>query len=204
MFNAFIKRLRETYETEAYEKDKPRLLLSAAVAAAPHRIEAGYDVDIICEYFDFINVMTYDYHGAWDEVTGHNAPLYGRKGEIEKQKDWNINASMHIWIEKGCPREKLNLGMAAYGRTFSMYSEKQTHEMGCKASAGEAGMYTMEPGVMSYYEICQVLNKDQQLKIYWHKEHDVPYAYRPGLWIGFDNMESIINKVNIKLKVRIK
>lgn len=138
--NSFsLKRLRETYETEAYEKDKPRLLLSAAVAAAPHRIEAGYDVDIICEYFDFINVMTYDYHGAWDEVTGHNAPLYGRKGEIEKQKDWNINASMHIWIEKGCPREKLNLGMAAYGRTFSMYSEKQTHEMGCKASAGEAG-----------------------------------------------------------------
>lgn len=42
--------------------------------------------------------MTYDYHGAWDEVTGHNSPLYGRAGEPEKQKYWNINSSMHIWI----------------------------------------------------------------------------------------------------------
>jgi chitinase len=86
-------------------------------------------------------------------MTGHNSPLYGRKGEPAKEKLWNINASMHIWVEKGCPREKLNVGIAAYGRTFSMYSEKQSHEIGVKASAAEAGQYTMEPGVLSYYEV---------------------------------------------------
>lgn len=42
--------------------------------------------------------MTYDYHGAWDGVTGHNSPLYGRKNEPEKDKLWNINSSMHIWM----------------------------------------------------------------------------------------------------------
>lgn len=103
-----------------------------------------------------------------------------------------------------------------------MYTEKQSHEIGVKASAAEAGQYTMEPGVLAYYEVedratcrvrangfsvltkrfwtffkvCEILNKDKSIKIFWHKEHDVPYAYKPGLWIGFDNLESIVNKVN--------
>ena len=58
-----------------------------------------------------------------------------------------------IQLEKGCPREKLNLGISAYGRSFSMYSEKPSHEIGAKASAAESGQYTMEPGVYAYYEV---------------------------------------------------
>ena len=28
------------------------------------------------QYLDWIAVMAYDYHGAWDKATGHNAPMY--------------------------------------------------------------------------------------------------------------------------------
>jgi GH18 family chitinase len=33
---------------------------------------------VVFSYLDYVSVMTYDYYGAWDNVTGINAPLYGR------------------------------------------------------------------------------------------------------------------------------
>ena len=48
--------------------------------------------------------------------------------------------------------------MSAYGRSFSMYTEKSSHEIGSKASAAQAGQYTMEPGVLAYYEVLEIFN----------------------------------------------
>jgi GH18 family chitinase len=31
--------------------------------------------------------MTYDYYGAWDNVTGINAPLYGRDNLLDEEDD---------------------------------------------------------------------------------------------------------------------
>jgi len=56
---------------------KPKgLLLSAAVSPSKKVIDEGYDVPVLNQYLDHINVMTYDYYGHWDKQTGHVAPLY--------------------------------------------------------------------------------------------------------------------------------
>jgi len=42
-------------------------------------------------YLDFINVMTYDMHGSWDDVTGENAPLYaGPADKTEYEHTLNV------------------------------------------------------------------------------------------------------------------
>lgn len=61
---------------------KPRgLLLSTAVSPSKTVIDAGYDVASLNSYFDWIAIMTYDFHGHWDKQTGHVAPLYYYPGD---------------------------------------------------------------------------------------------------------------------------
>jgi len=40
------------------------------------------------------------------------------RNERKKFREWNINSSMLVWVELGCPREKLNIGLSAYGLFF--------------------------------------------------------------------------------------
>ena len=81
-------------------------MISAAVSAGKGTIDAGYEIAEIAKYIsclfsmlsiclynrlflvnlisyliylrylDFINVMTYDFHGTWESVVGHHSPLY--------------------------------------------------------------------------------------------------------------------------------
>ena len=39
---------------------------------------------------DFINLMSYDLHGAWDKYAGHNSPLYKHPQDTGLQTDYNI------------------------------------------------------------------------------------------------------------------
>jgi GH18 family chitinase len=48
-------------------------------------------------YLDFINVMTYDMHGPWDMVTGHNAPVFPgplNDGFTVVSKNYRPNATL--------------------------------------------------------------------------------------------------------------
>ena len=43
--------------------DEHGLLLTAAVSAGKATIDLAYDVPVMAQTLDFINVMSYDYHG---------------------------------------------------------------------------------------------------------------------------------------------
>lgn len=49
-----------------------------------------YDVPEISKYLDFINVMTYDFHGQWERQVGHNSPLYSLDSATSYQKKLTV------------------------------------------------------------------------------------------------------------------
>jgi chitinase len=82
--------LREAFEAEAKEKKEKRLLLTVAVSAGSEAIKSGYDVPAVAAYVDFLNIMSYDFHGKWEPKTGHNAPLYAQANETEWRKQLSV------------------------------------------------------------------------------------------------------------------
>lgn len=45
-------------------------------------IRDGFDLKSLSQLVDFMTVMTFDYHGSWEGVTGHVSPLKGSPGDI--------------------------------------------------------------------------------------------------------------------------
>lgn len=68
------------------------LLLTAAISADKATIDAAYDIPEISKYLDFIHLMAYDYHGAWDKKVLPNAPLKCNDGlcvvNIQSESDF--------------------------------------------------------------------------------------------------------------------
>lgn len=46
---------------------------------------------------------------------------------------------MYYWLSKGCPAEKLNLGVAAYGRSFTLSNESNSISIGTDTIGGGLG-----------------------------------------------------------------
>lgn len=101
---------------------------------------------------DFVSVPTYDFHGSWERVTGHTAPLQG-----SGQSD-SVQASMNYWIRQGIPVSKLIVGIPFYGQSFTLAAPATTRDqaaIGVKArGAGLPGPYTQQAGMLAYHEIC--------------------------------------------------
>nr|AAH65583.1 Zgc:65788 [Danio rerio] len=191
-FTLLCKELVEAYQAESAATGRPRLMLTAAVAAGKGNIDAGYEIAEIAKYLDFINIMTYDFHGSWESVTGHNSPLYRGSGDIGDKIYYNTDFAMTYWRDQGAPVEKLRMGFAAYGRTFRLSSA--VSGVGAPASgAASAGTYTREAGFWSYYEICTFL---QGATVQQIVDQKVPYATKGQEWVGFDNIESYKTKVD--------
>lgn len=87
-------------------------------------IDKVYEWKKLSEAADFINLMTYDFHGSpFDDVTGANTPLMA---DHDPQSTFNINYVLKYITDLGVKPEKLILGLASYGRTFPQPADGET------------------------------------------------------------------------------
>ncbi|XP_063223025.1 chitinase-3-like protein 1 [Bacillus rossius redtenbacheri] len=163
-------------------------LLSVALGAGSETVDTSYIVPEIAKNVDFMNLMTYDFHGDWDSETGEDAPLYPHSSEWDDERELNVDASVRNYLKLGAPADKINLGLGLYGRSFTL-QDPEHHGIGAQVSgSGSPGQYTEEAGMLGYNEICELKDK---WTVVWNKDQKVPYAFSGNQWVGYDNVQSI-------------
>ncbi|CAH1711931.1 unnamed protein product [Chironomus riparius] len=192
-----VQELREEFDREHQKTGRPRLLLTMAVPAGFEYIDKGYDVPKLNKYLDWFNLLSYDYHSAYEPSVNHHAPLYPieEENEYSFDTDLNINATIHYYLKNGADRDKLVLGIPTYGRSYTLFNP-ESNEIGSPADGpGEQGDATREKGYLAYYEICQSINEEDSEWTVVQPNPDAlgPYAYNENQWVGYDD-EAIVRK----------
>ncbi|XP_012941948.1 chitotriosidase-1 [Aplysia californica] len=188
-FTQLVSELRNAFDNAGF----PRLLLSAAVGASKYTIDTAYEVDKISRDLDYIVLMSYDYSGVWNHKTGHGSPLYRPSRPVGDDKYNNVDWSASAWVERGCPRYKLVIGIPTYGRSFTLVDPNDNGIGAPIYGAGKAGEFTGEAGILSYYEICKMYRGGQ---VTWVPDQKVIYVVQGDQWVGFETVDTVYYKMD--------
>ena len=193
-FTLLLKDVRETFDANGME-DK---LLTVAVSAGEEKIRAT-EPDKFAQYLDYIGVMTYDFAGNWDNVTGHLSPLYGNPADEAVRPKFNTDDAMKIYSEEyNVPKDKLLAGTPLYSRGWANVEPGPNGDglfqpgsgTGFKGNLGEGGQY-------SWYDIRNMENQNGWKK-YVDPISQAPYLYNAGTkqFLTYEDEDSLQAKVD--------
>ncbi|QJD87639.1 glycosyl hydrolase family 18 protein [Cohnella herbarum] len=190
-FTLLLQTLRQKLN-DAQTQDGKTYLLTIAAGAFPAYV-TNTEMPKVAASVDWINLMTYDYHGNWENRSNHNAPLYADSADPNNAKS-SINDTVATYLNAKVPANKLVLGIPMYGRSWTSCGEtNQGLYQACKGVA---------PGVIAD-GIHEYGNLEKQGWIngngfvrYWNESAKVPWLYKKstGTFVSYEDPESIAYK----------
>lgn len=125
-YTVLMKTLREKLDAAGAQDGKYYLLTIAAPSSG--YLLRGMEYFQVTPYLDYVNIMSYDLHGAWNEFVGPNAALYddGKDAELIR---WNYYSTSQYgqlgylntdwayhYFRGGMPAGRINIGVPYYTR----------------------------------------------------------------------------------------
>ncbi|MFD7437125.1 chitinase C-terminal domain-containing protein [Streptomyces sp. NPDC059861] len=127
-YAALMKTLRERLD-RAGAADGRHYLLTVAAPSSGYLLR-GMETFQVQKYLDYVNIMSYDLHGAWNEYVGPNASLFddGKDAELAAAGVYstsqyggigylNTDWAYH-YFRGSMPAGRINIGLPYYTRGF--------------------------------------------------------------------------------------
>ncbi|GLB40894.1 putative family 18 [Lyophyllum shimeji] len=181
--------LLQEFQTAIDKSGRP-ILLSITAPASYWYLQQFPIVDI-AKNVDWINLMTYDIHGAWDIKFG--------TGVLPHTAIPEVNAAVDMFVKAGVPLKSVNLGIGFYGRTFTL-ANPSCNTAGCPMKGGgNGGPCTGTSGYLAYGEI-DYLIQTKGLKPKYNATSQTMVLTYDDQWIGYENPDTIANKLKYVIK----
>ncbi|MBD8513818.1 chitinase C-terminal domain-containing protein [Photobacterium sp. CAU 1568] len=125
-YHELMKVLREKLD-QASAQDGHHYMLTIAAPSSGYLLR-GMETMSVTKYLDYVNIMSYDLHGAWNDYVGHNASLFdsGLDAELEAgnvygtaqyKKTGYLNTDWAYHYFRGSmPAGRINIGVPYYTR----------------------------------------------------------------------------------------
>lgn len=91
----FVKLIQELKA----EFDKHDYSIAVGISGYKEILEVAYDFPALNDHVEFMSLMSYDYHGAWEGITGLVSPLNSRPGE--PYPNYNIVSAWNNYFSLG-------------------------------------------------------------------------------------------------------
>lgn len=212
-YDALMQVLRTKLDN-ASKADGQKYLLTAALPASSW-ILGGMDTSEAVKYLDFANLMTYDFHGAWNGYVGHNSALYPDSRDPETQgfamPVLNIDWAKR-YFRGALPSEKINIGVPFYTRGWKnvtpgslpggLYGSAPKTGGGAVGEDNYWGDVDAQgneiPGGSNPLWHVKNLLKKPEYKRYFDDVSKVPYVWNEGkkVFLTFEDEESIGHKAD--------
>ena len=125
-YQELMQVLREKIDKASAQDDQYYMLTIAAPSSG--YLLRGMETFDVTKYLDYVNIMSYDLHGAWNDHVGHNAALYDT-GKDSELAQWNVYGTAayggmgylntdwaYHYFRGSMPAGRINIGVPYYTR----------------------------------------------------------------------------------------
>ena len=161
--------------------------VSIATAGGADKL-ANLNLPGIDPYVDFYNVMTYDFHGGWESVTGHQAAMVNDPG------GYDIATAIEQFEVNGVDLNKVVLGAPAYTRAWGNVQAGDTFGLGNSGDARQApGSY--ESGNYDQKDLITGVT-DGRYELIWDDDSKAAFVYNEDtqVWSSIETPATIAGK----------
>lgn len=190
-FTALLAEFRSQMSLLGQQTGKNYLLTVATSAGESHiaKLELGR----IHPYLDWINVMTYDFRGAWNAQTGLQSPLYGDPADpLYADHLWSDNA-INVYLAGGVPLNKLTMGVPFYGRGWGGVPPGPNGDGLYQTATGRPPRGKWENGIDDYKEM---VAREATFRKFFHPVAQSTYIYDGRAFWTYDDPASMANKAS--------